>query len=733
MNRKENINQIIEKRQPLAQEITRVENNLELILNYLNLIEEKRNQLIKQLSDESILHQAGFLDFYEIKSAIATERKHLSKLIARFSRKTINIGVVGRPRQGKSSLLQSLTGLTTKEIPDSRGQTCTGVGSKICHDPEQKEAIAEVLFHSKTSFLEEVIHPYYEDKDLNLGRKPLSLEEFATFHLPEPPKNIEKQADLNVKCDFLKRYKDNLREYQDLLTGRSATINRDEIRDYVAQRSLDGKQLYNFFAIKEVTIRCQFPNSEVGEIALIDMPGLGENKIGEEEKLIKILGEKIDIILFVKMPSATGDDWLQPDIQLYDITQKALLELPLKEWSFLVLNRKISGEEDNKQNCKDLKKSVNEKSLKVQDTFIASCINEEETQQVLDQILDYLAANITHLDQKYAHSTQQNIEKIQSKIEQELEKLQTIFPEGILDEDLRFQTLFDDFWSILTNQLWELLEKLRYKRETENDNFTKKVKEILKKCQDSKEMPSEDMIKKYRIQEKSPHTAYDKYLHELRCSLSDHFLELDQALEYSLKQLKAEVANVLIAAIPDEGLGKLTDKRDEEFISAIAAKIPDQQKFSKRSIIKLGLEVFAEFKLSYRGLIQHRIRKHLNILNPNDPERLQLPRESSAEDILNNLKTAYQQAVFNCGDELNELLCEPSEVEFAIVDEFCDRILYAKGAKKEWENFLRKYRHQIWSEFIKLEKDKKLQAEWFHQIQKLKEANQVNQLKLINT
>jgi len=56
-------------------------------------------------------------------------KARVGKKIAIFSRSTLNIGVIGRARQGKSRLLQSLTGLGTEEIPsgDRTGKSAMAV------------------------------------------------------------------------------------------------------------------------------------------------------------------------------------------------------------------------------------------------------------------------------------------------------------------------------------------------------------------------------------------------------------------------------------------------------------------------------------------------------------------------------------------------------------------------------------------------------------------------------
>src|SRR5699024_9717578 len=58
----------------------------------------------------------------------------------RFSRKTINIGVSGRARVGKSTLLQSISGLSDEQIPTGSGVPVTAVRSAIFHSENEEKA-----------------------------------------------------------------------------------------------------------------------------------------------------------------------------------------------------------------------------------------------------------------------------------------------------------------------------------------------------------------------------------------------------------------------------------------------------------------------------------------------------------------------------------------------------------------------------------------------------------------
>jgi len=155
------IEHIIAQRQPLAGKLTIAE-------RHLGELSEALYSLEKPYCNTNV----GAAHFAEIQQEVKNVTALLQKLHARFSRSTLNIGVVGRARQGKSRLLQSLTGLSRQEIPDSNRGHCTGVRSMVCHKPDI-EPYAEITFYNERDFLQEVIAPYYDA--LNLGTPPLTI------------------------------------------------------------------------------------------------------------------------------------------------------------------------------------------------------------------------------------------------------------------------------------------------------------------------------------------------------------------------------------------------------------------------------------------------------------------------------------------------------------------------------------------------------------------------------
>ena len=724
MNKTAQITDIIGKRQPFVAKIEEVKKNLSSLILALSSIDAYREQILQKVDDPTITGRLREIDLSKINLNIQSELYTLDKLKTRFSRPTLNIGVIGRARQGKSRLLQSLTGLTKDEIPDGSGQHCTGVRSTIQHHSDI-ETYGEVFFYTEHTFLDEIIAPYYQD--LKLGIKPISIEDFATKPLPTLSGEV-KGAENNAKYEYLRKYHENLDRFRHLLqTSSRRRIKKEEIREYVAQDNSKGERIYsNYLAVKEVKIFCKFPQEDVGKIALVDLPGLGDTGIGDDKRMVKTIGEDVDAVLFVRMPKSNGDFWGDVDVQLYDTAYGALNDLPLPVWSFMVLNQLDNP--SNSQLCESLKNDIKNKHIDVAKCVIANCAKPEEANaKVLEPILDYLTHKITDLDQQYASSCQERLLQIQTAVTSELEKAQKALgqPQQFAESG-KFATLFKNLWRQITSGLESLLTELSKQINNQDIDFEKSVKEAIQKCKNDTKIPTDlKDIKVRRDAEGAYDIAYNKYLNEIRTHLTQHFLSLDEGLKNSLDRVKTKVTNVLI----NQGnLGRITEARGSDFLKEIARILPDEILEGQPSRLKFGFEILSNFELSYRGMIQHRIRKCLDGLTP-DKTPLKLPspidENKAAQQISQNLQTLHGEAVYQCQTALEELLTEPSQAAFAIVEEFLDRVLRDEDVDEEWRLFLEQERTSIWpSEFELLGERSRLRQEWLNTVEQAIKTNQ---------
>lgn len=724
MTRADRIAQIIEQRQPLARRIGSVISNLESLRTVLHDIESYRQHLLQKVDNAEVTQNLNAIDLVTPHHQLTQELGVLEKLQARFTRDTLNIGVVGRISQGKSTLLQSITGLGNDIIPArGGGEPCTAVKSVVHHRPGQ-ETQAKITFHSVSSLFKEVILPYFEK--LSLRPVPRDFENFirTPFEHPEP-NDATKIALLNrLKSDYYDKA-----SYRNLLGIEPIIVSANEIKGYVTHfnESYNSNNFKNL-AVKEVEIYCDFANSDVGKIALVDIPGLGDLVLGDKALMLKALGQEVDTVLFIRFPNPIGDALGMEDTNLYDDASVALTDL--QERAFMVFNQ-IKNNQESENICRIFQSQISGLGIRVVESFIVDCSNPDEVNQlVLDKVLNYLSTTITSLDNRLASSYQERLLEIQHNINVEINKARNLLGSRTPNNDLVvFTPLFDELWNDLANGLQLLLKNLREQREDEDIDFKNKVEEVLKNCRSNTGLPTIEEIHELAAVKGGYPNAYFEYLNELRPHLSQHFLCLDDGLQKSLVRVKSQVATVLI----EKGkLGVLTDARDFTLLKNIADLIPEKVFAQNNSELKFGFRLLADFELSYRGMIQHRIRQHLDILTPNEPESPLLSNAPSAEQVLLNLKTAYFQAAYNCENVLNDVLREPSQAAFAIVEEFLDRILRVRNIRNEWLVFLYEYRSEIWpSVFKDLADQSRLQREWLDVIEKVNTANQLSLIQFI--
>ena len=310
MNYIDQIDQIIQSRKPIVEKIQRTQGKLEFLRSELFFLRDERDDILDTLGDNDELGIGNILnesinieEQINIISAIIVKLDRLKK---RFGRDTLNIGVVGRMRQGKSTLLRTISGLSEKQIPTASGTALTATRSIIRHS---SQVAARVCYYSEQEFMNTVIKPYYEE--LDLGQVPRTLSLFQRKRPQYSSDKSERSAEFRQLIenyyDHIDDYKEYIYEYQ----GECEHIpNLDDVTNFVAYYNpVTNQRYYEPLAVKEVQIDHPYRYPDVGKIAFIDMPGLGELKVGIEARLVNTLGEEADIVLIIRRPDSRGDDW----------------------------------------------------------------------------------------------------------------------------------------------------------------------------------------------------------------------------------------------------------------------------------------------------------------------------------------------------------------------------------------------------------------------------------------
>lgn len=766
LTRAQRISSIIEQRQPLVKEIQRVETHLREVSSAISHLENYRKRLEVSVNEAEVKKKLHNLNFYHLIQLIQQEYKKLGILKERLSCSTLNIGVIGLMGQGKSTLLKSLSGLTDQEIPALEGGACTAVRSTIENLQEKtspepssskkttqsngfgpnlygiQEQIylpkldvttkAEVTLHSEDSFLREVIWPYYDE--LGFTDKPDNLNAFAEQQFSA--QSNRSAADEDIYQRLRNDYHLTLDKYRHLLkpgVPQKLSIQVEEISEYVIQKR-DGTMRNNLtsfkhLAVREVKIFCPFKNPDVGKISLVDLPGLGDSKLGDEQLMLETLGKKVDIVLFIKRPDPQRYQWQSSDIQLYDKAAQALNDLEKR--SFMVLN--YSTRTENIKACEVLKQNLG--TIKVAHTEIVDCADSEDANRVFNLVIDYLTVKIKELDKRYASSCQNRLRTLHSQINTELEKARSTLTQYSSDSR-QFRSLFDQLSQELISSLVALRNQLKEQCEQVDPDFEAAVQIALQNCESDRGIPLDDEEIKNRSYEfefkESYQAIYRIYIRELRIHLSRHFLQVDKGLRKSIDKVKSAVVDVLV----NHGrLGELIATKDAVFLKDMADLLAE-----RGNQLELGFRTLWEFEFSYGSSLLHLVRKHLDEIlqsdiTDNTSENQDFPPEpSNATEVRDNLEILYRKAVDNCQETLKQWLQAPSQARYYMVQEFIDLVIYAKGMKKEWEILLNEQdvRSKVWPEFRTIEKRKQDQQDWRNTVERIAALNQLSAMLFIN-
>lgn len=717
-SRARKIERIISRRQPHAEGFRHLRSSLSALKEALVSLKAR----VPGMDRDPLYEEIKKIPLDELLARTDELSNTLTPLEKRLNRKTLNVVVVGGARMGKSLLLRRLSGLGANVIPDREGDPCTGVRSVIEHH-EGAETAGTVHYHTEESLLK-IIGYYWDTLDLashGLGERPSGVADFLRASLPAPEALFREARPQNKT--LRESHLDELRKYQTHLPpllprlGKVEQIREDQIKQFVTQPQTaggaPGPESHLYLVVREVVIRCDFRHEGVGQIALIDLPGLGEAKLGGPERMVETLEQDADVVLYVIRPMPTEFADKVNHFEVYDTCYSALGKyLPLERWAYMVINKQDTPEVNNLRDCDRFLAGIRTPAEKFFGWVICDCSDPEEVGRlVLEPVVDYMSEQIASLDAIFARAFAADVEALRRDVEAVVRRGSALRAEDGVVEDDRFMQCFGRTWEELKKALNGLVEEFDRRSEEVDDQFSRLVQEVVGEFEQGRHLPDESQAGA-RITADGYGTVYEAYLNDIRAALSTHLRRLDTGLDQKLLDVKNRVGEIFRTA------GELSAVLDGgPPLALLAERVPAIYPELSEAVGKLD-----EFEMSARGIIGYKVRLALNRLESNRNPMPPLEEQTPAR-LVADLQERVREALSQITDSLAEDEFRSSNrCAYAVFADFRDAVLYSPRARDKWATFYRPLRGRVWPEFTRLEEARRRREEWLAWVEKAAEA-----------
>lgn len=701
------ISNVLEKRHKKVDPLKKLEKEFKEIENCFGKLNRLSSEIKQDFEDisEEIESKSSILEdqIRNHENELQNIRNKIKNLIKRFNRKTINIGVAGRARQGKSTLLQSITNLSDTVIPTSDKQPCTGAKSNIFH--KEGAYYAEIEFYSEKEFLQQIIYPYFRQLKVP---KPISLEDFQVKGLPEF--NLIQSEEKNINQAFyenLKAIHHGLPEYRNLFSTKKQ-IKIDEVVEYVTQK--DGRT--KFFAVKSANIYTEFPNHDVAGLCLVDLPGL-EAAQDHEKQLAKSLEHETDAMILIKLPSSQGDFYSKDDYKVIDLVHNSATEITPSDWLFLILN-----ELQDHSNSTQVKMLIDAPPNSYDKLTILSgkCSDPSDVNvNIFSVILEHLEDRLERMDGQRIDALREKVKSFSEEITSDLINARKHFNTNDSDSVIRqeFNKMFKKFMIDLKSKLDIFLDEVKdsANQEEYKNQFLKKIEEICDSAEERESfVPPVEVLKHLYHDKGAWPGVVQEQLHYIRSHLTKHLSLLDSSLEDMIEKIFDELINIVIP----NPLKDLVDQYPEKSARNRMKKFGQEFNEQDYPNIYSAFQYISNFSFSYHSHFHYRVREEMRSLDPSESTEFvnenipQNAKVDDAGDIERALQSLFLQAIYRIRTKLTEeMQADPSKAFFALVEEIRDRLTRSENVENEWDDFIYRIRGNIWpNTFDRFEKEK---------------------------
>lgn len=409
-----------------------------------------------------------------LTAQIRQTEAHLGAVRSRVDRDTVNVGVVGRTRAGKSTLLRAASGLDGTVLPSHENNPTTASRSWIHHRPGQAEAL--VTLRTWDEFVEQYLAPLHASAQLPAG-PPRDPQSFRVHVYPHPGDGGGAPDDYSaVALPYLRKLiqaQTSLDDYLPLLArrgpGERIVVPLKELAPYLSYPSgEDGgaatPRLYH--AVRDIHVRCDFPHVDTTAMVLVDLPGAGEAGLDVQQHFLRDLTHEVDFLLHVKRGAANSAFFGQEDYADLHLAQLACGDVPLSDFAMVVANPDVSLSPEAARNVLETARAaVAHYEVRTVECPLGGTPESADAavrELLLPVVLGHLADRLAEMDRAMLDGLRRRVSEVTreallfaAEVAASAERWQL----GVPDEADRLQTLADRLCDDLADELGVVYEE----------------------------------------------------------------------------------------------------------------------------------------------------------------------------------------------------------------------------------------------------------------------------------
>lgn len=753
-----------ERRLPLIEEkIAFVDSLLQKVNSLDSLISEIKCQCeIKKGSYYAILASDPGMELRlqnvsteDTRTAITELQRELIRLKIRFSRKSISLQVFGMAGSGKSTFIQSVTGLDNDVVLASEGGHCTGVSSFIYNSDHFE---ARVYLYTESEMLA-LFNKNLEalEKRFNPTVTPILLHNFHEIQNFKV-ENVGLPATMDGRLSVMK-YVDNFTLISNLISGHDANgqplqdfrqdadgrkyiqiTDATKVQQWVAQHNghhtSDPEYVayLNYLAVNRVDIYKKFLCEDAGDIVLMDNVGLGDasNDVSTEQHMYQAIADNSDAVILLYQPKPNSG-WRGEEDSIngrlnnirFKNAYQGIERMDVHELYFLLNERNTPGF-DNSKDCPEVVKAFRAQPYERKETIlIANAADKESTRKkAIEPILSQLMEHLDEIDARMIASVNTLGQRVYSTYKILNDSVSSVISGEMkqgTNELRKFRELYHNDLTF-SNELKKLDQKYYTDRNKPCPAVKNNIEKVIASLIQLIDLPSM-IIEDVKKGDKSTNQILEKYCKIFRNRIYKAYDNVNSNVLVPLQErLKSEIITVLFN---NARLGRipLTEYAVEDGASVNWLQTFINEKVDKTlyPFLNNALNFVLDYKISIEGLMEYNVAKCLDTLDKNSPAFRPmtslngLPDEVQAKKIWSEIvsrASLIQIAMQGWKDDFSLI---PSHSFYACISMFRDMLVDDTNTaiSEELYNFYSENRMSIWrKEFASIAQEAEAFGKW---------------------